>query len=381
MTRRYILAGILLSCLALNMVGCTPPPQKRILWPVPPSTPRIEWLGTFSSQLDFPRTGWQIFREAIIGRPIPQIFQSPYGIVQDSRGFIYVSDNSAGNLLVYDLSARTVEKYSEEPVFTRPAGLAVDAADNLYVVDSAARVVLVFDKNRRPLLSIGSPQELQVPMYIAIDQARARIYVSDPRANKVIIYDRFGRKFGEIGQQPAGSGGVFSFASPQGMAVDKKGNLYVAELLGARVSVFDFNGKYLRSFGERGNAVYQFEAPKDLAFDSDGNLWVADTRRAQIYTYTPQGALLLATGTPGPSVTPFGFSMPTAIFIAPDDTVYITDRLNRRFSLWRYLSQSYLQSHPFTDKELASLQDVGLNIDSGAAVSPEDGFVPPQEAD
>jgi DNA-binding beta-propeller fold protein YncE len=264
-------------------------------------------------------------------------------------------------------------------IFTRPAGLAIDAADNLYVVDSEARAVLVFDKKRRPLRTIGGPEELVAPAYIAIDAPRAKIYVSDPRANKIVIYDRFGKKSGEIG----GSG--YTFSSPQGMAIDKAGNLYVAELLGARISVFDAQGNYLRSFGERGDKAYQFEAPRDLAFDSDGNLWVADIRRAQIYTYTPEGVLLLATGTSAPSSDPLGFSTPTAITLTADDTILVTDRVNRRFSMWRYFSESYLKEHPFTAAEEKYLRELrGKIVAPPAAVevvspqgAPAPGLRPP----
>jgi DNA-binding beta-propeller fold protein YncE len=355
MTQRRII--FLLLGLVTLLAACAPPPRPRVLWPVYPATPRIEWLGTFASQDDFPKVSGQNFSEFILGRTEPQTFKSPYGIVSDSQGRIYIADALAANLRVYDLTARTIEYYSEEPAFSRPAGLAIDAADNLYVVDSDMAAVLVFDKNRQPIRSIGVAKELQAPAYIAIDSARARIYVSDPRASKIVIYDRFGKKAGEIG---AGSG--YAFSSPQGMAIDKAGQLYVAELLGARISVFDAEGNHLRSFGERGDAHYQFEAPKDLAFDSDGNLWVLDARRAQIYTYTPEGVLLLVTGTSEPSSHPLGFSTPTAIHISPDDKIYVTDRLNRRFSLWHYLSERYLREHPFSAEEQRYLQEVGSRI-------------------
>ncbi|MBE0505039.1 MAG: hypothetical protein IBX46_13050 [Desulfuromonadales bacterium] len=360
MTQRRIL---LLLLFVTFLAACAPPPRQRVLWPVFPATPRIEWLGTFASQNDFPKVAGQNFSEFILGRTEPQTFKSPYGIVSDRQGRIYIADAHDANLRVYDLKARTIEYYSEDPIFSRPAGLAIDAADNLYVVDSELKAVLVFDKNRQPIRSIGVAKELQSPAYIAIDASRARIYVSDPRANKIVIYDRFGKKAGEIGATDGG----YVFSSPQGMAIDKSGQLYVAELLGARISVFAPDGTFLRSFGERGDAAFQFEAPKDLAFDSDGNLWIADARRAQIYTYTPDGVLLLVTGTDRPSTHPLGFSTPTAIHISADDKIYVTDRLNRRFSMWHYFSERYLAEHPFSAEDQRYLQEVGSRVGEEAA--------------
>lgn len=373
MTQRRIILHLLLIFLVSFLAGCTPPPRQRVLWPVFPATPRIEWLGTFASQHDFPKTGAQNFSEFILGRTEPKTFKSPYGIVSDSQGRIYIADALVANLRVYDLQARTIEYYSEDPIFSRPAGLAMDAADNLYVVDSDMAAVLVFDKERRPIRSIGVAAELQSPAYIVIDAPRARIYVSDPKANKIVIYDRFGKKAREIGAQRGSNSSGYVFSSPQGMAIDKAGQLYVAEMLGAKISVFDVEGNYLRSFGERGDAHYQFEAPKDLAFDSDGNLWVLDTRRAQIYTYTPQGVLLLVTGTDEPSEHPLGFSAPTAIYIGADDKIYVTDRLNRRFSVWHYFSERYLKEHPFTADEQAYIQELGSRIIEQPATVEESG--------
>lgn len=346
----------------LQAIGCAPQARQRVLWPVYPAAPRIEWLGTYSSQYDFPKSRKDVVSEFILGVNEPAFFKSPYGIVRDSRGLIYVADSLDGNLRVYNPQAKVVEYYSKEPSFSRPAGLAIDSADNLYVVDSDVRAVLVFNKDRKPLRVFGSPNELLSPAYIAIDETQARIYVSDPRGSRIVIYDRFGKKSGEIGGKTTSENGHNVLSTPQGMAIDKEGNLYVAELLGARISVFDAKGQYLRSFGMRGDADYQFEAPRDLAFDSDGNLWVLDIRRAQIYTYTPDGSLLLATGSSAPTSHPLGFSMPTAIFIAPDDTIYVTDRINRRFSVWRYFSERYLQEHPFSAEEQANHQEVGRKI-------------------
>lgn len=376
MKQRRNLFLLFLAVLSLLLVSCSPPPRQRVLWPVPPATPRLEWLGTYYSQDDFPKTSMEVFTEMIVGKFKPEGFKSPYGIARDSQGIIYIADALDSNLRVYDMTAQTVGNYSEDPIFNRPADLAIDAADNLYVVDSDLAAVLVFDKKRRPLRSIGVNKELQSPAYIAIDAARARIYVSDPRANKIVIYDRFGKKAGEIGAQAGSAKGGYVFSSPQGMAIDKAGNLFVAELLGAKISVFDPQGNYLRSFGERGDAVSQFEAPKDLAFDSDGNLWVCDIRRAQIYTYTPDGRLLLATGTSGPSSDPLGFSTPTAIFISADDHIYVTDRLNRRFSVWRYFSESYRKEHPFSVEELGDLPKVGSGKPSPPPVTPVPAVTP-----
>lgn len=349
--------------LALFASGCSAPQQKqRVLWPLPPETPRIEWLGTYGSEDDFPKSGVQKFNEQLAGKPEFAVFKSPFGIAGDGHGIVYISDSSDHNLRVYDLNNYTVNYFSKEPLFDRPAGLDIDSAGNLYVVDNGRRLVNVFDRDRRPLRSFGL-SDLQAPAYIHIDEERDRVYVSDPRVNKIVVYNLAGVKQKEIGPQLAPD---VAFGSPQGMATDKDGNLYVAEMLSSRISVLDVNGLYQRSFGERGDAFYQFEAPKDIAFDSDGNLWVIDNRRPMIYTYSPKGELLLTTGTAARSYEPLGFVAPTAIHIAANDTIYVSDRMNRRFSTWRYLHEGYFVENPLTPAEKAALEKTATDAQKRA---------------
>lgn len=348
---------LVVCCTVLTLCACAPPPQERVIWPLPPNPPRLEWLGTYASQDNFPKSGFQLFLDNLLGKQALSVFQMPFGIAADGHGIVYVADSADANLRIYDLNRHTVNYFSKDPIFDRPMGLDIDADGNLYVVDGGKHSVLVFDRDRRPLRVFGSPAELTAPVYVKVDAPRDRVYVSDSRANRVVVYNRAGVKQGEIG--PLLDSKDNALFSPQGMAIDKDGNLFIAEVLGTRISVVDAQGKYLRSFGERGDALYQFEAPKDLAFDSEGNLWVVDNRRPQIYTYTPEGVLLLVTGEPQRSAHALGFVAPTAIFIAPDDTIYISDRMNRRFSVYRYLSQKYLAEHPFTPAEEARLKALG----------------------
>lgn len=345
---------LLLFILVLFVVACAPPPRQRVLWPLPPDEPRVEWLGTYASQDDFPKTGFQLFMEGITGKPALQTFESPFGVASEGDGIVYIADSLSRNLRVFDVNAKTTELYAKEGVFNRPNGLDLDEDGNLYVVDAGNRQVSVFDRNRRLLRIIGSPADLESPAYVAVDKARDRVYVSDPRAGKIVVFTLAGEKVREIGPKLAED---TYFVNPQGMDIDKEGNLFVAELLGARIAVLSVDGKFLRFFGERGDSFYQFEAPKDLAFDSDGNLWVVDNRRSQIYTYSPQGEILLASGSGVRGVDPLDFVSPTAIHIAPDDTIYVTDRMNRRFSVWGYLSGSYLTKRPLTDKDRQELRE------------------------
>lgn len=63
---------------------------------------------------------------------------------------------------------------------------------------------------------------------------------------------------------------------PADMTVDKAGNLYVVDEKGHRVVKYSSEGKFLRAFGEYGDAAGQFIAPFRIAALTDGTLLVAD---------------------------------------------------------------------------------------------------------
>ena len=107
-------------------------------------------------------------------------------------------------------------------------------------------------------------------------------------------------------------------SSPTGIAVDRDGDLYVAEFTNNRVSVFSPAGGFLRAFGMDvvpGNSdtgpeicrasckagVASGEAgglatPHGLAFDPAGNLHVADRDNGRISVFTPAGEFVRAFG-------------------------------------------------------------------------------------
>lgn len=350
---------VLTLAAAATLAACAAPPKEvrmRYLWPIPPETPRVEWLGTYASEDDFPKTAAQRTMENITGKPPQTFFRMPSGIASDGKGRVFVSDTVAQDVLVYDFNALTVAPYSgtENKPFERPSGMAVDAAGNLYVADIGRQTVLVFDPNHRLLRTIGSKADFaSSPGFVAVDDRRDRVYVSDPRGDKIVFFDRIGKKLGSFGPKLDQDGRERSLHNPQGMALDRDGNLFVALQAAAYIFKLSPEGKVLHVFGERGDQVYQLEAPKSLAFDSEGNLWVADARRPAIYTYTPEGRVLLETG--GRDVTgrsPLAYSSPVGIFIDQNDKVYVADRILKRFSIWGYFSQRYLAADPLTPEQL-----------------------------
>jgi len=341
------------ALLVLLCFGCAPKERPRILFPPPPEVSRLEFIGVYASEDNFKKTSMQRLADGVLGSSAQARFRSPFGVVSDGQGVVYVSDVHLKNLRVYDFNNKTVEFYLKSTVFSTPVGLALDSQGRLYVVDSGKEKIFVFGPDRELLFAFGAPQEISRPNYLTVNEKLGRIYVSDGQEHRIVVYDLTGNFLFNFGQVGSGEG---DFYAPQGSSFGPDGNFYVADQFNARIQVFDVDGQFIRQFGQRGDRVFQFESPKDVAFDSEGNLYVVDGRRGHIMTYTPEGKLLLVTGGSELTSSPLGFAAPRSIFIDASDRIYVTDLLSKRFSVWQYLSAAYLERHPVTEADIELLQ-------------------------
>ena len=67
------------------------------------------------------------------------------------------------------------------------------------------------------------------------------------------------------------------FSSPNSVAVDSSGNVYVADSYNHRIQKFDSNGTFITKWGSYGSEDGQFYYPNGVAVDSSGNVYVADS--------------------------------------------------------------------------------------------------------
>ena len=82
----------------------------------------------------------------------------------------------------------------------------------------------------------------------------------------------------QTGQCGSASG---QFRSPNGLTLDRQGNLWVADTGNSRLVEIDPKGKIVAVLGSRGHENGQFHQPFDLAVEPDGGLVVLDSANAR----------------------------------------------------------------------------------------------------
>jgi sugar lactone lactonase YvrE len=130
------------------------------------------------------------------------------------------------------------------------------------------------------------------------------------------------------------------FADPYGVAIDGKGNIYVADGGdGNRIRRIAPDGAVTtvaggaEGYADGPGAKARFNTPSGLAIDSQGNLYVADTGNHAIRKITPDGTVstLAGSGVAG-AADGIGkaaqFNGPVGLAVAEDGTVYVADTYN-----------------------------------------------------
>lgn len=303
------------------------------------------------------------------------LFNLPAGIAIDAAGNIYVADTNN----------RTIRKINAAGVVTTLAGVAgspgatddtnggtgagrfnltygvaVDSTGTVYVVDPynfsirkitpGGSVSTWAGGVEGALDGIGTAARFEYPLGIAVDSA-GYVYVADTDNYEIRKINPSGvvsTLAGQVEQVGAvdGTGGAARFNEPQGVVVDSKGNIYVADHINSAIRkitpvgvVSTFAGK----MGEHGSAddpagtvgAARFYYPSGLAIDSTDTLYVADEQNSTIRKITPDGhvtTLAGMAGVAGGSTDGVGanarFYNPQGVAVDAAFNVYVADTNN-----------------------------------------------------
>ena len=171
----------------------------------------------------------------------------PLGVTLDSTNKIYVAIQASSTLSIFPALGASTGTLNEAPSadigsnLSSPAGIALDSSGNIYVADNGTSSIKVYPPGSNatgaPTATIiGSATTLVFPQGLALDSSR-NIYVSNVALNfldnapgSVLVFPAIGSSTGILNEAPLAtiSGSNTGLAIPQGIAVDSKRNIYVA---------------------------------------------------------------------------------------------------------------------------------------------------------
>ena len=76
-----------------------------------------------------------------------------------------------------------------------------------------------------------------------------------------------------------------------GVALDKAGNIYVADTNHHRIIKYDREGAQLFTFGQEGTRQGEMTLPSDVQVGDEGTLYVADRDNTRVQMFDPVGTL------------------------------------------------------------------------------------------
>jgi sugar lactone lactonase YvrE len=289
-------------------------------------------------------------------------FNQPTGVVADAAGNIYVAD--AGNNLIRKISAAGIvsvfvgsgakgdaDGNGTAASFNNPTGLTFDATGNMYVADygnnELRKITAAGMVSSMPLFvaANGASGPDNDPSGVAVGPTGDIFYTNNVWGKICVIQGPLISTF-SIGAYTGMAYGKF-YIKPYGVAVDKAGNVYVADTDNHRIMKVNKDGRDIFVAGhsssgnyplpgsENGNGLSaSFNKPKGIAVDAAGNMYVADTENNLIRKITPAGAVttlagqLTAGGVDG-NASVASFNKPYGIWVNAAGTVlYVADTGN-----------------------------------------------------
>jgi sugar lactone lactonase YvrE len=229
-----------------------------------------------------------------------------------------------------------------------PTGLAADARGDVYIADSGNRRVREVSPAGRISTFARIPS---VPIGVTVD-GHGNVYVSDHLKQSVLKVTPAGKVTTIAGsgkQGFYGDGGPAASAqlyNPDALAVDARGDVYIADVSNRRVrevtpagiiTTVAGNGK-AGSSGDGGPAsAAELSEPIGLALDGQGDLVIADAGSNRVREVTPAGIISTVAGTgkrgfsgDGGPARSARFNYPAGVALDSEGDLYISDNGNNR---------------------------------------------------
>ena len=288
-------------------------------------------------------------------------FSDPFGIAIDKHGDLIVADAGQANRIrriTTDGRVLTIAGSDEgfrdgdalRAQFNTPSGVAVDPEGNVIIADTSNNRIRRLSADGRTVSTIagsgvpgfkdGPALEAQFdgPLGVAVDR-KGNIFVADAYNDCIrrIATDGNVRTLAGVGLPgfDDGDAASASFDTPCGIGVDKRGNVFVADAGNHAIRKIAPEGNVStvarRTDGEPRENEPRLNHPVGVIVANDGFLFICDEGGGRIVRITPEGVGSVYAGQAAgfaDGTTEGRFNGPCGIALDREGNLYITDSQN-----------------------------------------------------
>ena len=350
------------------------------------------------------------------GPSVEALLAEPSGVAVDGAGNVYIADQRNHRIRKVD-SSGTITTFagseehgdggdggpSVEALLAEPSGVAVDGAGNVYIADQRNHRIRKVDSSGT-ITTFAGREDYRDGGFggdggpAALAQLRSPSDVATAGAGNLYIADRFNHRIRKVDSSGVittfagsgeygfgGDGGPAAEAqlySPNGVATDGAGNLYIADTGNSRIRKVDSSGT-ITTFAGSGRSGYggfggdggpaveaRLAFPHGVELDADGNLYIADTSNHRIRKINFSGTITTIAGSGHPYPSYGGFSgdggpAVAALLANPRDVTADDDGNLYISSAYNHVIRKVDSSGVITT--IAGIGQFGLGGDGGSA--------------
>jgi sugar lactone lactonase YvrE len=321
-TRTQLRLGVLLTTTMIFANGCGSNPAPATVIPPPVLQNLYVTNGNAVAKFAFPAAATVDVAPTLDITGTLTGLTDPHRTALDASGNIYVTDFDTSSVSVFAPTATgniapTTTISGANTGLNGPSGIAIDSKGNIYVANSSGGnpdigSITVFAAgatgNATPTATItGTITGLNSPNGLALD-AKGNIYVvNESGSNNGTVTEYAASPTGTINVAPTTTitGTNTGLNDPHALALDSTGNIYVVNGNGSFIGTGTGNGNSVTVYavGATGNATptatisgtnTAFSDPNGIAVDAIGNIYVGNHTSVEVYAANPVGSVTTA---------------------------------------------------------------------------------------
>ncbi len=214
------------------------------------------------------------------------LVKKPQSIAVGASDKVIVADTGNNRIQVFNLDGNFLFAFGSSGnrpgQFKKPQAVATDSFGLIYVADTFNQRIQYFSPGGVYLGQINTPDK---PTDLTTD-SRRNIYALMPTIRKIIKYSPEGKTLNSFSGSFRGKEYLTRAAC---LTVDDKGDLYFTEQSEHSLKKINEFDSVLLSFGSEGSGIGQLDQPRGIAVDSKGQIFIADNRNSRVQVFQASG--------------------------------------------------------------------------------------------